>query len=438
MKRFFTIIAALCMLCLTACEDATEVFNPNSDYRYKQKQFTTLAGQFEYIWTGLNNSYLFWYAETADWDAVRDEYLPKFQELDELGKKGLEVKDDTIKSLMSEIASMLLDKHLVIYMSNPYKNDGTFLTEADIDLSSIKENGIWRIIAGDSYYKENLTRNYQVSNFEEMQYNVSGTEHNVYSCVIDGSIPFLHISNYYVTTPEFCGIFPDYLSVVDNFFDNVRALSSQHKLKGVVIDNRFNSGGGLSDLELFVQTFSSTPVEVFRHRTKTGLGKYDYSPWIPYKVNPNPGNYIDINNAPIVVLQDMYSASAGELVGHALSLLPNTYIIGEVTRGAHGDIIQGSATIDGVVAGLYDVFYSGSFNVDSLDYCIKTYGGAAAVRTAMACNEIKNRHTGKYELREGKGIEPDEYVKFDETKFVLKAGDNQLEAALNYIRKKNR
>lgn len=437
MKTIITLMAGLCMICLTACEDATEVFNPDTDSAYKQEQFTTLAGQFDYIWTGLNNSYLFWYADSTDWDAVRDEYLPQFQELDELGKKGLEVEDIIIEWLMYKIASKLLDKHLTIYMSNPYRNDGTILSAMGVDLSSVIENGYWRIIAGDSYYKDNLIQNYQISHMEKMQYNLGGTSHNVYSCVVDGSIPLLHISNFFITDPDFCVQNPEYLLVIERFFDNVRTLGSQNKLKGIVIDNRFNSGGRLSDLELFVQTFSSNPMEIFRDRTKTGLGKYDYSPWMPYKVTPNPEKFIDIHNAPIVVLQDMYSASAGEIVGHALSLLPNTYIIGERTQGAHGALLEGNATVNGVTTSLYDFFRSGSFNVDSLNYCIKKYGGAAAVRTATVCSELKNRHTGKYELLEGKGIEPDEYVKFDEARFLLKAGDNQLEAALNYIRKKN-
>lgn len=438
MKKVIYVLTSLFILCFTACEDATEIFNPESDYAYKQNQFKTLTGQFDYIWKGLNNSYLFWYADSTDWDAVREAYLPRFQELDGWGKRGVIVEDNTIKSLMNEIANKLLDKHLTIYMSNPYKIDGTVLSATSIDTTRIRgeENEI-RLIAGESFYKDNLTKHHQVSNLEYMKYNSSNIEHPVYSCVIDESIPLLHISNYYMTDPVFCEKHPEYLKVVDNFFENVRMLSSHHKLKGIIIDNRFNSGGCLADLDLFVQTFSSKPVDIFRERTKIGFGKYDYSRWIVYTITPNLERYIDIKDTPIVVLQDKYSASAGELVGHALSLLPNTFIIGENSWGAHGTLFSGNVSVDDTTTNIYDLFRSGSFNVDSLDYCLKKYGGVAAVKTATVCCEIKNRHTGKYELFEGQGIEPDKYVKFNVIDYILQMGDNQLDAALNYIRENN-
>lgn len=426
MKRILTILASFCLLFLTACEDATEIFNPESDYAYKQKQFSTLAGQFDYIWTGLNNSYVFWYADSTDWDAVREEYLPKFQKLDELGQKGIEVKDDTIKSLISKISMSLLDKHLEISMSNPYAENPVALQTSSFEFDEIST--IVEVLMLIDY-RINLYKQCNTSNVEEDGVNLS--------CVIDDSIVYLHTMHYYYTIPNHLQLSPKYISVFDNFFSNIRALSSQQKLKGIIIDNRSNYGGNIGDLNLFVQTFSSNDIVVARQRSKIGFGKYDYSHWMPYIISSDPTKYIEINNAPIVVLQNGRSASAGERVGHALSLLPNTHLIGERTFGAYSPVVEGSMESDGRQINSYDYFHSGSFNVDSLDYCIKKYGGAAAVRTAFSCHELKNRHTGKFEQREGIGIDPDEYVKLDTVRLSNFNGDNQLEAALNYIRKKN-
>lgn len=421
MKRFLIITASICMLCLTACEETTFVPNPQSDYEYKQKQFSTLAGQFDYIWTGLNNSYLFWDVDTTDWDAVRDEYLPKFQELDELGMKGEDVTPRMIE-LISKIDSMLLDRHSIIWMTNPYATDYKFYQTSKLqmiyDSSEIKS-----LRLGDCYAMINLFYNHEISNKGEIYY---GNSLLAYSCVVDNSIPILHIGQYSMTDEAFIKDHPDYSTVVNNFFDNVRTLSLQGSLKGIVIDNRFNPGGVLTDLTELVQTFSDKQIEPFRQKSKVGLGKFDYSCWVPFVVEPDSKKYIDIHNVPIVVLQNKFSRSAGELVGHALSFLPNTYVIGEKSYGAHSPIADY----------VFPIFHSGSFNTDSVESYKAEKRLFAAVQTAIVCAEQKNKKTGKYEQLEGIGFEPDEYVELNISDFEAGTGDNQLEAALNYIRNK--
>lgn len=426
MKKIIYYIASLLLLCLISCEDTTTVYNPNSDTAYKKQQFSTLAGQFDYIWTGLNNSYVFWYADSTNWDAIREHFMPEFQELDRLGKMGADIKDETIDSLITEVVSSLRDRHLTIYMSNPYSDNPSPISTISGLSSLAMRDGSLLLIFGDKYYKDNLFKNYSISFDRMFNYTEGEMEKNAYSCVIEDSIPFLHIGNYYLTDKDFCQKNPEYLAVVSDFFDNIRSLSSQDKLKGIIIDNRFNTGGRLEDEEAFVQTFSSESLEVSRQRSKYGLGKYDYSPWLPFIINPNNEKHINTHNVPIVILQDLYSISAGEIVGHSLSLLPNTYLIGNRTFGA----------LSPEAVGGFDVFHTGSFNSDSIDYYLKNYGVAAGVYTACVCTEVKNKKTGKFEQLEGIGIEPDEYVELDELRLIKKEGDNQLDAALRYIRNK--
>lgn len=428
MKRILIITATICMLCLTACEETTFVPDPQFDYEYKQKQFSTLAGQFDYIWTGLNNSYLFWDVDTTDWDAVRDEYLPKFQELDELGKKGEDVTPRMIE-LISKVDSMLLDRHSIIWMTNPYATNYQVYQTSKINMIYDWSEKII-LFSGSCFAEVNLQNNHEISDKKRTCF-ISGFSKIAYSCVIDNSIPILHIGNYHMTDDGFIKENPEFLEVVNNFFDNVRTLSLQGSLKGIVIDNRFNTGGAFTDLTELVQTFSDKQIVPFRQKSKVGLGKFDYSAWHPYIIEPDSKKFIDIHNVPIVVLQNKFSISAGELVGHALSFMPNTYVIGEKSYGALSPVNTNTDYV-------FSMFHSGSFNTDSIESYKAEKRLFAAVQTALVCAEQKNKTTGEYEQLEGIGFEPDEYVELNISDFEAGTGDNQLEAALNYIRKMNK
>lgn len=417
MKRILMFTASTCLLSFFACEELTEVFNPYTDTEYKKQQFSTLAGQFDYIWTGLNNSYVFWYADATDWDTVREHYMPEFEALDELGNKGVEVKDGIIDSLLTEIAAPLRDRHLELFMSNPYSEKPSPIGSISGQSALLMRDDSWLLLTGNLLYKLNLL-NYNYSDLK----NYSAGNFTVYSCVINDSIPLLHMPNYHITNADFCRENEEYLPVVNSFFDNIRTLSSQGRLNGIIIDNRINGGGNATDIELFFQTFSSKPLVISRQRTKNGLGKRDYTRWVPYIINPDKNKYIDIHGAPIVILQNFFSMSAGEVMGHALSFLPNTHIIGERTYGANGMLND------------KDCAFTGPINYDSIDYYIEHYGAGAAVKTAFICIEMKNKHSGEFEQLEGIGISPDEYVQLDDSLLISCKGDNQLDAAIKYIR----
>lgn len=419
MKAKIILLITIVFSFIISCEDNTVVFNPHSDTLYKKSKFSTLAGQFDYIWHGLDNSYVFWYKDTTDWDNIRKVYLPKFEELDKKGKRGEEIYDSDIRMLMKKAFSSLLDHHLTVYMSNPYGGTRYVIEET---------NAISSVDYTDDYYRSNLFANYNIGNKKAMTFKDNGLTLNAYSCVLNNYIPLLHAAHYYITDSIFCQNNPTYLDIVNNFFDNIKTLSSLNKLKGIIIDNRFNLGGAMSDEFLFIQTFSSTNVEVARYRTKYGLGRLDYSPWMPMVVKHDENKYIDIQDVPIVILQDRYSASVGELVGYALSLLPNTYILGDYGHGALSPLVDHS----------FDFFHSGSFNADSIDYYLENYGNVAGVKTATACFEIINKRTGKYEQLEGIGIEPDEIIQLNKKRFMNGQGDNQIDAAIEYINKKTR
>ena len=58
-------------------DDAPELLNPQ-EYDINNNESLFLA-----FWHGMNNSYVYWDVDPTDWDAMYDQYLPVFQDLDE-------------------------------------------------------------------------------------------------------------------------------------------------------------------------------------------------------------------------------------------------------------------------------------------------------------------------------------------------------------------
>lgn len=77
--KFMSAFAIVILLALlTACRDeADDVIQPGVLTADK-----SLTEQFDAIWHGTNQNYVFWEADPTDWDAVYSQYRPRFVELD--------------------------------------------------------------------------------------------------------------------------------------------------------------------------------------------------------------------------------------------------------------------------------------------------------------------------------------------------------------------
>lgn len=90
-------------------------FNENIAF---QKAETSYAEKFKVFWLGMNTNYSLWdYEQTLglDWDAHYDEYLPRYEALDEAGR---EVTDDELRELLEQTVAPLHDGHLLVRMKN--------------------------------------------------------------------------------------------------------------------------------------------------------------------------------------------------------------------------------------------------------------------------------------------------------------------------------
>lgn len=388
-------------------------FNPENK-NYRREMSSCLVNQFTYIWSGINTSYVFWEEDSTDWDNVYRTYAPKFKELDEKGKSGENIPNDSIENLMLSFTSTLRDHHMEVKMTNPYNNGSV------ISVMPGQEEVMARGTGDDSWTSLRLFRKLGTSRVYK-SYPITDyyDEEAAETCLLFDNIPYLHLSKYKLDEDE------GSKSIVTHFLNNIQNLSTQGSLKGIIIDNRGNSGGNKNNIDFFLKTFSDHSVEVLHERTKTGLGRYDYTPWYSFSVAPDPSQYISTKDVPIVVLQNTFTASTAEILSYALSFLPNVHTVGERTFGATGPYFIYAP----------NCFYAGPFNYDNFANDKKEFGNSMAVLTSNFSTRFKNKKTGAYECYEGIGFMPDEVVNIDSDLYYQSENprDNQLDAALKHI-----
>jgi len=110
---------ALLMVLVSACRDESDtVYNYAFDTGLNfQEAENSYAGKFKVLWKALNQNYAIWDYERdlgLDWDAVYDEYLPKYEALD--GRD--DVTDAELQALLVETVAPLHDGHFAAQMQN--------------------------------------------------------------------------------------------------------------------------------------------------------------------------------------------------------------------------------------------------------------------------------------------------------------------------------
>lgn len=415
MKRNIIVLAILALV-FSGCRkeaDYHPYIGENSTLAYN-----SYATQFEYIWKCVSTGYVFWDIDKTDWDAVYDEYMPKFEALDAKHEAGVAVMTSEIQELYTGAMGGLIDHHMVVMVRNifPPANE-------EVHVANIKPS-IIELQTRDYYFEEQgsamirlatflvgLGSIYEIESFEKA---VLDEIIYVY-CLIklpDGrKIPYLWQSQANLTNVlKFLGAPDPYgaaAAVVDRWFTTIQN-TPRRELAGIILDNRCNSGGNVADLDYVVGAFVNTPTEVFLTRYKEGPGRLEHSAWLPLVVSPSSKYHRDITaeNIPFVILCDIYSISMGELEPMAIrEALPTSYIIGERTYGATGPLFSA-----------IDVCYSGPFgNISTMYHYVYTASFESMV-------------DGK--ILEGYGITPDKVVNRKDHNGDYKS---QVDAAIEYI-----
>ena len=398
MRKSFLYIVLVTLIFASCRKEALEVINPNSHYCYDY------VSQFETVWTGIDQGYLFWDRDTVDWDAVYERMLPVFQGFDARGG----ATDAELTDAYQSMVRGLLDHHMYVQVKNLKTGNAVYADPA------------WDEVPYRDYYHYTFT-NQQTALLSTMDgvsnYKEGGSSFPCYFAVFPGSggkkIAYLRIPSFQVTSVV------NYLSANDlaplrSFYgtgitDGVtNGWAGRDDVEAVILDVRGNGGGLLNDLKPVVGSLSIKDVDLGYSRTKEGLGRLDYSAWTPFIIK-RTDNYLRWDRK-VVVLVDVNSVSCSEITALTVQSMPNGTVIGERTYGATCPLINGG----------YDMLYSGVFG----DY--NRYG--YYVYTSNFDVVDKN-----YKSLEGVGVIPDIECLFDYG--ALQSGhDNQLERALQFIR----
>ncbi len=110
---------ALATLLFSSCREESDLQTSyGNDDVVAMENVTNFASSFKVLWEGLNNGYCIWdYEEEqgVDWDAVYDEFYPKFAALDDRTDS---VSDNEVQQLMNASFGQLHDGHLTLKMKN--------------------------------------------------------------------------------------------------------------------------------------------------------------------------------------------------------------------------------------------------------------------------------------------------------------------------------
>lgn len=242
-------------------------------------------GNFDAVWTIVDQHYCFFKYKDIDWDAIGKEYRAKIRP---------NMNNDALFSLCADMLKELKDGHTNLISS-----------------SDISRYWIWegypknydaRVI--DQYY---LNFNYKMS---------SGMKYQILS----NNFGYL----YY-------GDFENRIG--DGNLDEVLAYLASSD--GLIIDVRNNGGGLLTNVETLVKRFITERIHAGAISHKTGPGHNDFSDPYEYYFDPAPSNRIKYLK-PIVVLTNRSSFSATNNFASIMQFISNVKIVGDTTGGGSG------------------------------------------------------------------------------------------------------
>ena len=425
--------AMLLLVLVTSCREESDAlqnyaFNDGLAFEKAQKSF---AGKFKVLWKALDQNYGVWDYERSqgvDWDAVYDEFLPKYEALD----KRDDVTDEELRKLLEATLAPLHDGHFAAQMEN--HQTGNFVVTVPSNTRTKERD--------DFEAMKNTTHNLsaylpaafggtgnQILDYKEADTHIAEMGEygiTVKYALFKDNIAYFYFSGFYLTLylndEKYQKIFGKANAATQQlalavrqawqaWFDKVQELHASGQLKGVVIDLRNNGGGMLDDNQYVLGSMlPSGGFEVAFSRFKRGVGRYDYSPLSPFKV-PTLETAHETITEPIVVLTNCGSVSMAEITSLGCQSLPNGTLIGKRTHGGLCSLITNP--------GVYYQNYSGIIGEMN-----KTPIYLYIPHMTTISKEGK--------LFEGVGLTPDIEVDLDVTQYQATGRDTQLERALQF------
>ncbi len=239
-------------------------------------------GNFEALWSILDEHYCFFKEKGVDWDQVHDKYACRI---------GSEMTREELFIVCADMLDELRDGH--VNLSAPFNT---------------------------SYYRKwwsDYPQNFNKRLIEESYFNFNYRQSSgmIYG-LLENNIGYIYYENFSATVGE------GNLDYALNFLAAAR---------GLIIDIRDNGGGSLTNVETLVARFIDRPTLVGYISHKTGPGHDDFSE--PYAITYNPAGPGRVRWAK---LTNRSTFSAANNFASVMKLLPGVRIAGATTGGGSG------------------------------------------------------------------------------------------------------
>lgn len=271
MKNIIT--ALLSILLFTSCHDIPEYDN-------------NAKGNFEALWTILDEHYCFFDEKGVDWDEIHDRYAQRVH--NNMGSQSL-------FELCSDMINELRDGHT--NLSAPFAS---------------------------SFYRKwwsNYPQNYDARIIQQYYFNFNYRTLGAFDYgLLSENIGYIHYSSFE------SGIGAGNMDYILAYFLRAEAL---------IIDVRDNGGGNLTNVEDIVNRFIDRRILAGYISHKTGPGHKDFSKPYAYHIDPIGDGHLSWGK-PVVVLTNRSTFSAANNFVSIMKSLPNVTIIGSTTGGGSG------------------------------------------------------------------------------------------------------
>ena len=241
-------------------------------------------GNFDALWTILDERYCFFEYKNIDWTQIRTKYRKKL------------TSRMTSKELFSVCNDMLME-----------------LKDGHVNLIAAHDTSrYWDWLYGSpTNYDERIIDEYYL-NFDYRY--TSGIKYKI----LPQNVGYMYYGSFSST-------------IGDGNLDQILAYLSTST--GLIIDVRSNGGGALSNVETLVSRFINRKTVVGYISHKTGFGHQDFSELYPIEYSPSSRIRYQ---KPVVVLANRGTFSAGNNFVSVMKALPNVIVIGDCTGGGSG------------------------------------------------------------------------------------------------------
>ncbi len=251
-------------------------------------QATSTLANFDQAWSDYDENYSYFVYKGIDWDQVKNEYRPFFEE---------EMDGEEFASKLGEMLKVLHDGH--VWVRSP---------------------------SGKYFYNWSYEKNYPHELFTRYtksgEYKVLG-KNVIQHSIVDNNIAYIVVDTFSSTS---------FSSISDNDIENLFILYGL--TDGMIIDVRSNAGGPIRNAEKVASHFILNDAICGYYKFRIpGFDHNAFTEISPYTVKPSVANYYD---GPVVCLIGEKSSSSSEWLALMMRQGQNVTLMGDHTGGVTG------------------------------------------------------------------------------------------------------